>query len=74
MTKSNVIRDIELSFIHPPIPDRNCDWQASRKGWDLGDPLGHGRTPVIALADLLEKEMDDCGADSYRGATEGKGR
>jgi hypothetical protein len=53
-----VIRDIELSFIHPPIPDRNCDWQASRKGWDLGDPLGHGRTPIVALADLLEKEMD----------------
>jgi hypothetical protein len=51
-----VIRDIQLSFIHPPIPDRNYDWQASRTGYDQGDPLGHGRTPVAALADLLEQE------------------
>jgi len=53
-----VIRDIELSFIHPPIPDRNCDWQASRKDYEPGDPLGHGRTPVVALTDLLEQEED----------------
>lgn len=51
-----VIRDIELSFIQPPIPDRNCDWQATRKGYDQGDSIGYGRTPVIALANLLEQE------------------
>lgn len=53
-----VIRDIELSFIYPPIPDRSCDWQATRKGWEPGELSGHGRTPVIALADLLEQEID----------------
>jgi hypothetical protein len=53
-----VIRDIELSFIYPPIPDRSCDWQATRKGYDEGEPIGRGRTPAIALADLLEQEMD----------------
>lgn len=53
-----VIRDIELAYIYPPIPERNCDWQATRKGWEPGEPAGRGRTPVVALADLLEQEMD----------------
>lgn len=53
-----VVRDIDLTFIYPPIPDRNFDWQATRSGYDEGDPIVHGRTPVIALADLLEQEID----------------
>ena len=53
---AEVIRDIEVSFIQPPIPDRNYDWQATRKGYDHGDPLGFGKTPMGALKDLLEKE------------------
>jgi hypothetical protein len=53
-----VIRDIELSFVYPPIPDRNFDWQATRKGYDEGELIGRGRTPAIALAHLLEQEMD----------------
>lgn len=52
------IRDIELSYILPPIPDRGCDWQATRKGYDMGEPIGRGPTPVAALADLLEQEID----------------
>lgn len=51
-----VIRNIEISFVHPPIPDRNWDYQAIRKGYEPGEPLGWGRTPVVALADLLEQE------------------
>ena len=51
-----IVHDISLSFIHPPIPDRNCDWQAMRSGYEPGDPLGHGKTPMGALKDLLEQE------------------
>lgn len=53
-----VIRDINLTFIYPPIPLRDFDWQATRSGYDQGDPLGQGRTPAAALADLLEQEME----------------
>ena len=53
-----VIRDITLSFEHPPIPDRSMDWSATRSGYDEGDPIGRGRTPALALADLLEQEME----------------
>ncbi len=53
-----LVSDIQISFIHPPIPDRNMDWQATRSGYDEGDPIGRGRTPVVALADLLEKEEE----------------
>lgn len=53
-----VIRDIEVFFIHPPVESRDFDWQATRKGWDLGEPVGHGRTPVMAVANLLEVEEE----------------
>lgn len=53
---ARVVRDIALSFDHPPIPDRSCDWSATRSGYEPGDLIGRGRTPVAALADLLEQE------------------
>ena len=53
-----IIRDINLTFVYPPIPDRNFDWQATRSGYDEGEPIGRGRTPVVALADLLDREME----------------
>lgn len=53
-----IIENIQISFVYPPIPDRNFDWQATRKGYDEGDPVGQGRTPLVALADLLEREME----------------
>ena len=56
--KRKVIYDILLSFVHPPIPDRNFDWDATRSNYEPGDLIGRGRTPVIALADLLEQEME----------------
>lgn len=58
MTSRKVIRDIELEFVYPPIPLRDFDWRATRKGYEPGEPMGQGRTPVIALADLLEQEME----------------
>lgn len=54
----NVIRDIVVSFEHPPIPDRSMDWSATRNGYDEGDPIGRGPTPIAALADLLTLEME----------------
>jgi hypothetical protein len=59
-----VIYDIHLSFVHPPIPDRNFDWQATRSNYDERSPIGRGRTPEIALADLLEQEADCCNGDN----------
>ncbi len=56
-----VIRDIEVSFIYPALPIRDFDWQATRKGWDLSEPVGHGRTPVMAVANLLEVEEERAG-------------
>ena len=53
-----VIYDIRISFENPPIPDRDCDYSATRSNYEPGDPIGRGMTPVIALADLLTQEMD----------------
>lgn len=63
MDKRIVVRDIHLSFVYPPIPDRSFDWDATRSGYEPGDPIGRGRTPLIALADLLEQEMERSGDD-----------
>ena len=54
--KVKVVRDIELRFLYPSIPDRNCDWQATRSGYDVGEPIGYGKTPMGALKHLLELE------------------
>jgi regulator of replication initiation timing len=47
---------IKTRFINPPIPIRNFDWEATRDGYDKGDPIGFGRTEELAKADLLEQE------------------
>lgn len=57
-----VIYDIHLTFVYPPILMRDFDWQATRSNYEPGEPMGRGRTPVIALADLLEQEAE---ADDY---------
>ncbi|MDP2620876.1 MAG: hypothetical protein Q8P46_12000 [Hyphomicrobiales bacterium] len=56
--KVKIIRDINLTFAQPPIPDRNYDWHATRSDYEPGDLIGYGRTPVVALANLLEKEEE----------------
>jgi hypothetical protein len=61
-----VIYDIRLSFEHPPIPDRNFDWSATRSNYDEGSPIGRGRTPAIALAHLLEQEAECSAGDVER--------
>lgn len=47
---------IQTEFIHPPIPARCYDWQATREGYEPGDPIGYGATSHEAVADLLEQE------------------
>ena len=56
---AKVIYDIHIRFIHPPIPDRNFDYQAVRSDYEPGEPIGRGPTPIAALADLLEQERED---------------
>lgn len=53
-----VIYDIRISFEHPPIPDRSFDYSATRSNYEPGEPIGRGPTPIAALADLLEQEME----------------
>ena len=47
---------IITTFVHPPIPSRNCDWQAVREGWEPGEPIGRDETESDAIADLLDLE------------------
>lgn len=56
--KAKIVYDIRLSFAPPPIPTRDFDWSAVREGWEPGGLIGQGRTPIVALADLLEQELE----------------
>ena len=42
--------------IYPPIPDNNHDWEAYYEDWDIGDPIGYGKTEQEAINDLKEKK------------------
>lgn len=47
---------ILTEYVHPPIPTRECDWQAVTENYDgPGSPIGHGRTEQAAIDDLLEQ-------------------
>jgi len=49
---------IVTSFVYPPIPVRNFDWQAVVDGYEPGDAIGHGSTEneaIIALLSTLEE-------------------
>jgi len=58
MSQVKIVYDIHLRFVQPPIPMRDFDWSAIREGWEPGGLIGQGRTPVVALADLLEQELE----------------
>lgn len=57
-------RQIVTEYVYPPIPIRSMDWQAT---WDDFDgapdagpqPVGHGRTKLDAIRELLEPDQDD---------------
>ena len=60
---------IITSFVNPPIPVRNFDWQAVLANYDGDDKIGNGATEEEAIEDLLEKinVCPKCGADNYTG-------
>jgi hypothetical protein len=47
---------INVTVVFPPIPDRSCDFRATREGYEPGDPMGWGCTEAAARADLLAQE------------------
>lgn len=49
-------RKIITKYDPPPVSFLECDWQAVREGYDLGDAIGHGPTAEAAIADLLQEE------------------
>lgn len=49
-------RKIITKYDPPPVSFRECDWSATREGYDLGDAIGHGPTAEAAIADLLQEE------------------
>lgn len=46
---------IVTKYDPPPIPDRQFDWSAVEDSYDLGSPIGYGRTEEDAIADLKEQ-------------------
>lgn len=50
---------IHTTFVYPPIPVRQFDWQAVTDDYDGADdshcPVGHGATEFEAINDLLEQ-------------------
>ena len=60
---------IITSFVKPPIPIKDFDWQAVTDNYEPGDPVGVGATEEQAIVDLMEK-LDilccpKCGAQDY---------
>jgi hypothetical protein len=45
--------NIKTSFVYPPIPVRDFDWEAYVDGYEPGDPIGRGATEAEAIAELL---------------------
>lgn len=58
---------IVTRHIHPPIPHRQFDWQATRDGYEPGCPIGWGKTESEAIADLHTAE-DEAREDANRDA------
>jgi hypothetical protein len=58
-TKRTYVRDILLTFEHPPIPDRSFDWRAMHPG-DEEEPWKHGwgYTALVALDDLARLDRE----------------
>ena len=43
------------TYINPPIPSRNFDWEAVGDNYDEGDPIGYGATEQEAIDNLEEQ-------------------
>jgi hypothetical protein len=49
-------RKIHTHYVCPPIPVRDCDWQATFDGYEPGDSIGTGRTEQEAIDWLIAEE------------------
>ena len=52
-------RKIVTDYWAKPIPLRQFDWSAVTEDYDVGSPVGYGRTEAEAIADLHEQEAED---------------
>ena len=50
---------IVTAFVHPPIPMRQFDWEATRRSYEPGGLIGRGPTEQAAIDDLLAQESDE---------------
>lgn len=46
---------ILTTFVNPPLPINNFDWEAVYQDSNEGDPIGYGSTQDEAIEDLLSK-------------------
>lgn len=51
-------RNVETTYVHPPIPDRNMDWEAVFDDYEPGDLIGRGPTESDAIYNLVELFLD----------------
>ena len=56
------MRKIVTTYVYPPIPIREFDWQAHFDGDEPNDNgsmlAGHGRTEQEAISDLIEQHSE----------------
>jgi hypothetical protein len=54
--------EIVVTFVYPPIPIRQFDYQAHFDNDEPDDDgrmmTGHGRTPLAAIVDLLDRDSE----------------
>jgi hypothetical protein len=50
-------KSVEVTLALPPIPTDRFDYAATFAGYEPGDLIGRGATPLAAVTDL--KEQDD---------------
>jgi hypothetical protein len=48
---------IVTRYWQKPIPLRQFDWEAVTDNYDLGSPIGYGRTEEEAISDLVENYL-----------------
>jgi len=54
----NTYRGWEMSFVHPPIPFRDWDWQATHPDYDGAPDANDGRQVSAETRELLIAEID----------------
>jgi hypothetical protein len=58
------VLSVKTNHVRPPVPFRNCDWNAvDDRTYEGGDLIGWGETEQQAIDDLLEQicnEEDVC--------------